>query len=1481
MDEKQYELLSYNRITFHSLMKRFSIALILLGNLSYFTCFSQQPCTDSDAGRNSFAKAQKLDESSNFSQSAPLYEKASKIFEKCNDWENYSVATYQWGLALLNIDSVFKAVQVFENLKSKSLEKLGSNTQVYALACHNLGEIYFRIEKPVLSIENFELALKSLTTIYGQASQEVALCLYNMGNALEMNNQLAEAIAKHKAALEIKKSLNIADSASTLDAYSTLGKLYQESGKTDSANYYFNLAQGFSTLKSVDDIKNLSYLKFKSGRLLYDDGKYAQAQQAFTEAKVLSHQVNDTLTEAYASVLLYLGLIYEKSERYDSAYILVQRSFNLLKKINLPYNKTYFNTLLTYADVSIKIGKLAEAINLYNEALVVAKTKFQDATAFTAEIYISLGKTYETLSDNANAESNYNQALLAIKGDSIGFAEQFTNSLLGLASIKYEQNNITAAKAIYSRLEAQVLSGKITNPDIVADIYNALGNLYLKQTDYDRAKNYYNKAYQKLSETYGTDNLKVLSINENIANVYNLQGDFAKSIEIFEKNLEFKIRKLGKNHPDVAELYNNLGNAYYESGDVEKAGKQYEEALAIRLALGSSQKSKLDGLYNNIGLYYKAAGNYSKSLEYFTLSKKLKNEQFGAENIQSANVLNNMGTIYEKLGLFDKAMAYFDSASIIITRMQGDSALDLSNVCINKGNLYNRMGQNDLALEYYNKSLVLKIKYLGQEHPQLSSIYNNIGTIYQNQEDYKSAYSYFEKSLNIRQKTKGGNNPETAESLINIGNIYLKTGDVKKALERYFGAVTIYKKTYSNNHILTGNANNNIAMAFFTDNNPDSALYYFTMAVGIYKSIFGDKHPTLSLVYNNIGDLYVKKCNYLQALQYYQLSLSANHRAFSSSAPLSDLPSKDGYFDQSIFLKSALSKASAFTQKYIHTDSIAKDRNDLKLALRHFYLCDTIVSNMRKFAITKSDKIALGETALRCYEGAIEVCTELSNFETNADTSLGYRTLAFNFAEKSKANALLEAIAGQDAMQLSSVPDSLKLTEKTLSAEIAQLEKQLAERPKDESKIRDKLFDCNRRYNSLIKNLEQKYPDYFNLKYSGKTVSLKELQSVIALSEQVRIYLIGFSYLFILNVTKNDIVINTQPLVVGLSDTVKKYRDCITLYTNVKYMRIYRDLSNYMYKYLLPDNPDTSVIKSIVVIPDGKISQVPFESLLYQQYIGSVFEYTEYPYLIRKFNISYAYSSSLLYRTISNQTASFSQGYRWLGLAPVFTNTRAKSTVYDNRDFRRDYNEYPDNADKAVRNGAIDELPSTEDELKEIYNLFDSNGQRAKALLYESARKKFVLSDSIKKYNIIHFATHGFVDADHPELSGIQLCITDNSKGSGILYSGEIYNLNLKAGLVVLSACETGLGKITKGEGIVGLSRAFFYAGANNLVVSLWKVSDASTSMLMIDFYKNLLQNHSSKTSLSADLRLAKLKLIENKKFAKPYYWSPFILLGE
>jgi CHAT domain-containing protein len=186
----------------------------------------------------------------------------------------------------------------------------------------------------------------------------------------------------------------------------------------------------------------------------------------------------------------------------------------------------------------------------------------------------------------------------------------------------------------------------------------------------------------------------------------------------------------------------------------------------------------------------------------------------------------------------------------------------------------------------------------------------------------------------------------------------------------------------------------------------------------------------------------------------------------------------------------------------------------------------------------------------------------------------------------------------------------------------------------------------------------------------------------------------------------------------------------------------------------------------------------------------------------------------------------------------------------------------------------LDDLPATMDEVKSISGLF---GKGAVMATGKEANEALVKGGSLANYRYLHFATHGIVDERAPELSRIYL--QDGVGEDGNVFSGEIFNLKLNADLAVLSACQTGLGKFSKGEGVIGLSRALVYAGARSIIVSYWSVADTSTAELMAEFYRVLLQQPA--TTQRQALQAAKQKLISGRMYSSPYYWAPFVLIGQ
>lgn len=328
--------------------------------------------------------------------------------------------------------------------------------------------------------------------------------------------------------------------------------------------------------------------------------------------------------------------------------------------------------------------------------------------------------------------------------------------------------------------------------------------------------------------------------------------------------------------------------------------------------------------------------------------------------------------------------------------------------------------------------------------------------------------------------------------------------------------------------------------------------------------------------------------------------------------------------------------------------------------------------------------------------------------------------------------------------------------------------------------------------------------------------------------------------------------------------------------------------SNALYKTAV--EPAAKIVgeKRLLVVADGALNYVPFESLV------TATGPTDYPslaYLIKTNEVVYAPSASVV--AVIRQAAKPAPGKNLLVVAdPVFNGSdpRAKGAASASAQASADTRGLSLSSavtDVAAPSGAsapagglqLARLNGTRVEAQQIAQLTRASGGTADVWLDLEANEAKVTATDIKKYRVVHIATHGLLNAERPQFTGIVLSLVGNKSGDGFMRTDEIFNLNLGSPLVMLSACETGLGKEKRGEGVIGLTRAFMYAGAPTVGVSLWSVADKSTADLMTDFYKRLLA--SPNASPTTSMRAAQLGLITGKKYAAPFYWAPFVLVGE
>ncbi len=984
-------------------------------------------------------------------------------------------------------------------------------------------------------------------------------------------------------------------------------------------------------------------------------------------------------------------------------------------------------------------------------------------------------------------------------------------------------------------------------------------------------------------------------INENetiVADAYNRLGfmfyyksDLDTVIFYWKKTLQIKKELLGEKHIDVATCYNDIGIIYKFLSKYDLALKYLFKALEIKKELLGEKNNQVASGYNNIGQIYYAKQEYDLALQYYSKSLQIKKELFGNNNIDIAWLYNNIGIIYED-NEYDLALQNHFKALQIRKELLGEKHIDVAWSYNNIGYAYYKKNEYDLALQYNFKALQIRKELLGEKHTDIAWSYNNIGSVYFDTKQYDLALQYYFKALQIFKALVGEKHTDVAMCYNNIGLVYFDKNEYELALEYLFQAKQIYKELVSEKHTLVAITNNNIGNIYYDKGEYNLALQYYFKSLQIFKELFGEKHSDVAMTYNNIGFVYYKKNKFSSALKYFHKGTVSSSKNINDTANIYTATQIKDYLNWNYLLQALQEKAKIFAN---HSNDLTgfENRLGLKLALNHYQACDTLISQVRKEIKTKSDKIALGEKASQVYEGAINVCMNLADAERSLETTLNYYEQAFYFSEKNKSSVLLEALAGAEAQKFAGIPDTLLKKEHKLQIDIALYKKILAEQPDSakETLFKDKLFTANREYDELIINFESNYSKYFELKYNHKPVNVNEIQKTLDNKTAIINYFMGDSTITVFMVTKKNLDIKIVPVIENLTDTIRYFRKGLIYTSSPRFADFYKKYACKMHDLLIPKDVGAE-IKNLIIIPDAELSMIPFETLLTENPENR--DWKDLPYLVKKYNISYSYSANLFYKTFPKEPTSKIESTDlndWLAFAPVFDDSETAGLTLRTRELLQEFDSEIDDTletrGRLIDGGYISPLPGTESEVQAIFEQFEEKGRKALVQIKQRANEEFLKSREIEKYKYLHFATHGFVNTEKPELSGIFLAQDSTLSEDGILYSGEIYNLKLNADLTVLSACETGLGEIKKGEGLIGLTRALLYAGSKNIIVSLWKVADESTSDLMIDFYKNLLEDEQEKQEFSQALQKAKIKMIDEGKYAHPFYWSPFILIGK
>lgn len=914
-----------------------------------------------------------------------------------------------------------------------------------------------------------------------------------------------------------------------------------------------------------------------------------------------------------------------------------------------------------------------------------------------------------------------------------------------------------------------------------------------------------------------------------------------------------------------------LADSLFEKGEYEQSKQVLEKLMPVYQQ--RSEWGLLANTQNKVARNLIRQGKFDEALAMLVLADQTYTQKTSVTEQQKSSYkgdfYNLSGEVYLNKGRNDLALEYFQKAITYYNTLNASSETAEKAECYeNLGLYYWNTGNNELALEYQNRALSLKKKLFGENHPEVAASYNNIGLIY-GTEFPDQAQKFYRNALAIYKEMYGESHPKIANTYNNLAIIFQSQEKYELALFQLNNVLEITKEVYGENHPNQGFVYSAIGQIYTTQKKDSAALAAQEKALNIYQKAYGEKHPEIANTYNQLGAIYANEQKFEKALKAYQSALIANVTNFQSTN-IYENPTIENAYKLISLLTSLRLKAEVFENlHYIKTLKI----KDLNAALTTLELCDKLIDKMRQTALNKNDKVALGKISSEVYEDAIRVSLGMSQVVLKKEF---YRQKAFDFAEKSKAYVLLQSISETNAKSFAKIPKNLLDKEKQLKEDITFIEQRLANKPEanEELNLRNQLFELNRQYDDFSKDLEKNFPEYYDLKYNVKIANVKSLQQILDNETVLLSYFIAdkSGRLYIFAVSQNDYEVFDVPKISDWDSKLRLMKNAIYY----KFADKFVTTSYSLYKQLFPKSFSNK--KQIVIIPDGRLGTIPFEALLTKKVDLNTTDLKDLPYLIQKQAVSYVYSATLFRQGLTNAGGIKGNDKGNFGrifiCAPIQFYGRA----------------------------ALNDLPGTEKEVEGIKNLFGEDS--SDIYVRDKANEGLVKSGILKKYKYIHFATHGIVNESNPELSQIflskpnetPLVVVGNAEErgksllevsnmeDGNLFSGEIYGLELDADLVMLSACQTGLGKVVKGEGIIGLSRALLFAGARNLMVSLWSVADESTSRLMIDFYSFLRKGENKNEAL----RLAKLKMIREginpdakKKELEVYYWSPFVLIGK
>jgi len=1006
----------------------------------------------------------------------------------------------------------------------------------------------------------------------------------------------------------------------------------------------------------------------------------------------------------------------------------------------------------------------------------------------------------------------------------------------GNGDITFHSGNPTNALLMYRRAaDLYARGGSLPGQGVVA---RKMGDVLIQTGDNGQAAKVLENALRILKS--GPNPVEEGNAYRSLGSLAMRQRDHRTALSFLELALARYATAGDKN--GEADVRRGFGETALRTGDNERAHEEYSKALALydttgyRVGQGYARKG-LGDIAFFAGRNDEARGLYEKALQSFTTA---------GYPLGQADVLRRMGQLNLRGGHIEEARASYEKALPIYGKVR--EPVGQADVYKGLGDI-GYYGRNfSSALELYDKALPYYV-HAGEPLGQ-GNVHRATGDIYFYAGDYAKAMEYYEKALSFYMKA---NSPMgQANTYRTMGEAYVRLGKTDHALAMFTSAMVIYKKV--NEPIGQGDICKTLGEIYLEKGNRMGALDMFRKAltyVTAAHSVVDQGHA-----YQGIGDVFLSAGDLGKSLENYDTALELYRQMRDKESEAFILVKKAGITGRTGDVKEATGLFEAGLGKF---------------------------EEVRSQAMFPDMKKSYMEKVYGHYEDAAVFMLEANENEK-----------AFRTIEAMKARVFLDQLAEARVELEKGIDPSVKAERTSLENELMVTRRKLEDESRKDTpdgelveRLKKETSLLQEKLDTLTRDIRYKNPLYASVRYP-EPVAVRFLQEKVLKEDEVLAeYFLSKKGVHCLVVSRKDF--HVVKLSASHEDLLSKVKAFLTNIRGYQQKERFREaLAEDLYAILVKPLETFLGDGTLIVAPQGVLAYLPFKALVTEEGGKKIF-------MIEKYPVAYIQSGTVL-SVLRSQYEREGSGGGFVGFGdPVYdydkylteTDTaREKKAEKKNGATSGAGDEPPAVSPGAAftknsylrAGGTLTRLQGSGEEIEGIRKIYEEQGNPARSFLRLEAREENARSPGMGRYAFIHFSTHGILE---PGFQAIALSQIPGDREDGFLTLGEIMNSRFNARLVVLSACETGLGEMSYSEGVTGLTRAVMYAGSTAAVVSLWSVADEGTKDLMIRFYDGLVKKGMSKTEA---LRAAKIQLLKDTKensFSHPFFWSAFVMYGE